>query len=51
MRSPFHDGHLSLPGDGALAGEWKISGVPAFEPTGGRFAGYRGIALREGAGG
>ena len=49
MRSPFHDGHLSVSGDGALAGEWKISGVPAFEPTGGRFAGYRGIALREGA--
>ncbi len=49
MRSPFHDGHLSMAGDGALAGEWKISGVPAFEPTSGRFAGYRGIALREGA--
>lgn len=49
MRSPFHDGHLSLAGDGVVAGEWKISGVPAFEPTGGRFAGYRGIALREGA--
>ena len=48
MRSPFHDGHLSLSGDGVLAGEWKISGVPAFEPTSGRFAGYRGIALREG---
>jgi len=49
MRSPFHDGHLSMAGDGVLAGEWKISGVPAFEPTSGRFAGYRGIALREGA--
>ena len=30
-----------------MAGEWKFSGVPAFEPTDGRFAGYRGIALRE----
>jgi hypothetical protein len=30
-----------------LSGEWRISGVPAFEPADGRFAGYRGIALRD----
>lgn len=47
LRAPFRDGSLSLAGDGPLSGEWKISGVPAFEPTDGRFAGYRGIALRE----
>ncbi|MBA3510686.1 histidine kinase dimerization/phospho-acceptor domain-containing protein [Sphingomonas sp.] len=47
MRSPFRDARFSLPGEGTLAGEWKISGVPAFEPANGRFAGYRGIALRE----
>jgi signal transduction histidine kinase len=47
MRSPFRDARLTLPGEGTMAGEWKISGVPAFEPTDGRFAGYRGIALRE----
>ncbi len=47
-RAPFRDARFSLPGEGALAGEWKISGVPAFEPSDGRFAGYRGIALREG---
>jgi hypothetical protein len=47
VRAPFRDATLSLAGDGPLAGEWKISGVPAFEPTDGRFAGYRGIALRE----
>ncbi len=47
MRSPFRDARFSLPGEGTMAGEWKISGVPAFEPTDGRFAGYRGIALRE----
>ena len=51
MRSPFRDAQLSLPGEGALAGAWKISGVPAFEPADGRFAGYRGIALREANGG
>jgi hypothetical protein len=47
LRAPFRDATLCLTGDGPLSGEWKISGVPAFEPTDGRFAGYRGIALRE----
>jgi hypothetical protein len=47
LRAPFRDGMLSVGGDGLVAGEWKISGVPAFEPSDGRFAGYRGIALRE----
>src|SRR5262249_34015456 len=32
---------------GLVAGEWKISGVPAFDPADGRFRGYRGIALRD----
>ena len=50
MRSPFRDARFSLPGEGTMAGEWKISGVPAFEPANGRFAGYRGIALREAGG-
>ena len=47
MRAPFRDAELSLAGDGSVSGEWKISGVPAFEPADGRFAGYRGIALRD----
>lgn len=47
MRAPFRDAALTVSGDGLLAGQWKISGIPAFEPTDGRFAGYRGIALRE----
>jgi hypothetical protein len=50
MRSPFRDARFSLPGEGTVAGEWKISGVPAFDPADGRFAGYRGIALREAGG-
>jgi hypothetical protein len=49
MRGPFRDAPLALAGEGPAAGKWKISGVPAFEPADGRFAGYRGIALREGA--
>ena len=48
MRAPFRDARFTLPGEGTLGGDWKISGVPAFEPSDGRFAGYRGIALREG---
>jgi hypothetical protein len=47
MRAPFRDALLAVAGEGPVAGEWKVSGVPAFEPTDGRFAGYRGIALRE----
>jgi len=47
LRSPFRDAGFSLPGDGLLSGHWRISGVPAFEPADGRFAGYRGVARRE----
>jgi hypothetical protein len=47
MRAPFRDAQLSLAGEAPVSGEWKISGVPAFEPADGRFAGYRGVALRE----
>jgi len=47
MRAPFRDAALTVAGSGRVSGEWKISGVPAFEPRDGRFAGYRGIALRE----
>jgi hypothetical protein len=49
MRAPFRDRSMTVPGDGLVSGEWRISGVPAFEPNDGRFAGYRGIALREAA--
>jgi hypothetical protein len=47
MRAPFRDAGFMLAGEGLLAGEWKISGVPEFEATDGRFAGYRGVALRD----
>ena len=46
VRAPFRDALLRVGGAGPVAGEWKISGVPAFEPADGRFAGYRGVALR-----
>jgi hypothetical protein len=47
MRAPFRDAPITLASGGPVGGEWKISGVPAFEPSDGRFAGYRGVALRE----
>jgi signal transduction histidine kinase len=46
-RLPFDDTPLSLPTP-ALEGEWRLSGIPAFSPSDGRFLGYRGIARREG---
>ena len=46
LRAPFREAPLMLSRDGPLAGEWRVSGVPAFEPSDGRFAGYRGIAVR-----
>jgi signal transduction histidine kinase len=46
MRAPFRDAGMTVSGEGLVAGEWKISGLPAFDPTDGRFAGYRGVALR-----
>jgi len=47
MRAPFRDASLKVTSGGPVSGDWKISGVPAFEPADGRFAGYRGVALRE----
>jgi hypothetical protein len=47
VRAPFRDAGMTVAGEGLVAGEWKISGVPAFDPADGRFRGYRGIALRE----
>jgi signal transduction histidine kinase len=48
VRAPFRDATLIVSGEGPAAGEWKLSGVPAFEPMDGRFAGYRGVAVRSG---
>jgi hypothetical protein len=47
MRAPFRDAGFMLGGEGLMSGEWRISGVPEFEPADGRFAGYRGVALRD----
>lgn len=49
QRAPFRDSELVIAGGGAVEGRWKISAVPAFDPADGRFAGYRGIAIRQSA--
>jgi hypothetical protein len=46
IRAPFRDCLLELGSDGLMAGEWQISGAPAFAPGDGRFIGYRGIARK-----
>jgi signal transduction histidine kinase len=45
-RAPFRDARFSVPGTGAAAGDWRISGVPFFDPGQGSFMGYRGSARR-----
>lgn len=44
-RSGFQNGRFTIVG-GAMAGEWRVSGTPFFEPRSGRFQGYRGQARR-----
>jgi hypothetical protein len=45
-RAPFRDARFSVAGSGAASGDWRISGVPFFDPTQGHFLGYRGSARR-----
>jgi signal transduction histidine kinase len=45
-RTPFRDARLTIAGEGAVSGEWRISAVPFFDARDGRFGGYRGTARR-----
>jgi hypothetical protein len=45
-RAPFRDARFSVPGGGPACGDWRISGVPFFDPARGNFLGYRGSARR-----
>ena len=40
------ENRLVIGGDSDAAGEWCVSGVPAFDHASGRFTGYRGTARR-----
>jgi signal transduction histidine kinase len=44
-RSGFQNGRYTIVG-GAMAGEWRVSATPFFDPRSGRFQGYRGQARR-----
>ena len=46
QRAPFRDARLTVAGEGAAGGQWRISAVPFFTPRDGRFTGYRGTARR-----
>lgn len=45
-RASITDARLSVKGESALAGEWRVSAVPLFDPATGRFTGFRGGARR-----
>lgn len=45
-RTAFRDARFRVAGSGPAAGDWRISGVPYFDPAGGAFLGYRGTARR-----
>jgi signal transduction histidine kinase len=45
-RAPFRDARLTVAGEGPASGEWRVSGVPVFDPARGAFLGYRGAACR-----
>ncbi|HEY0028270.1 MAG TPA: histidine kinase dimerization/phospho-acceptor domain-containing protein [Allosphingosinicella sp.] len=45
-RAPFRDARFIVAGSGAASGDWRISGVPFFDPVHGNFLGYRGSARR-----
>lgn len=45
-KSPFRDARFRVPGTGPASGDWRISGVPFFDPNSGSFGGYRGSARR-----
>ncbi len=44
-RSGFQNGRYTIVG-GSMAGEWRMSANPFFDPRSGRFQGYRGQARR-----
>ena len=45
-KAPFRDARFRVPGEGQASGDWRISGVPFFDPARGSFLGYRGTARR-----
>lgn len=45
-RAGFSNARLIVEGTSDAAGQWRITGIPAFDRANGRFTGYRGAARR-----
>ncbi len=45
-RLPLTRGLITIEGAPAIAGPWQVDATPCFDPTGGRFIGYRGRMRR-----
>ena len=45
-RAGFSNARLAIEGESDAAGDWLISAIPVFDPSNGRFTGYRGTARR-----
>lgn len=45
-RAGFDSGRLVVEGTSNAAGQWRVSGVPVFDHSSGRFTGYRGTGRR-----
>lgn len=45
-RSAFRDARLQVGGRSDAAGSWRVSGIPSFDPSSGRFLGLQGTARR-----
>ncbi|MEP9360852.1 histidine kinase dimerization/phospho-acceptor domain-containing protein [Sphingomonas sp. KR3-1] len=45
-RAGFSNARLAVEGESDAAGDWLISAIPVFDPSNGRFTGYRGTARR-----
>ena len=46
---PLRAGRLRIAGAPAIAGDWQVDAIPAFDPLSGRFSGYRGRMRRPAA--
>lgn len=46
QRARIEAGRLEVGGDGDLAGSWRLSATPDFDPASGRFVGYVGLVSR-----
>lgn len=49
QRMPLENARMRLCGAPVVAGDWRMTGIPYFDPQSGRFKGYRGMMRRPNA--